>query len=768
MSHKMPHLMSMVLLLCFTTYFLSAQNISTVAGGGTGATAIANNISAMSANLGQVHGLLSDNAGNLYIASTNKHYILKVNASDGKILILAGDGTQNSTGDGGLATSAKVASPRGIFLDKNGNLYFAEGGASKKIRKINASDGKISTVAGGGANNPGDGGAATDAKLNDPFFVYVDNDNGDIYFTEYAGNKVRKVNGSDGKISTIAGDGTNSTTGDGGLATAATVNNPLGIYLDAAKNIYFAEFAGHRIRKINASDGNINTIVGTGTGSTTGNGADAGSATINGPTGIHIDVSGNLYIAEFSGNVVRKVNASDNKINTIAGGGASDPGNGGLATSAVVSLPFGLVIDAAGDMYIPEFTNGKIRKVAYPDLNLKTTSSLAVGATHDFGSATVGSNTGAVTFTAENLGSGNLTLTGSAGSFATLGGTNAGDFSISQASLTSPIAESGNKTFTVTFTPVAAGARSATLTINSDDPNENPYTIKLTGTATACNAVDAGSIGSAQTICSGGTPALLTSTTAASGGNGSFTYQWQSSGDGTNFSNVSGATSATYQPPALSQNTYYRRTATSGGGCGSANSANVLLTVNAPQAPTVSITSDDADNTIAPGTKVTFTAAPTNGGTSPTYQWKVNGTDVSGATAATFEKTDLSNGDKVSVMMTTSASCVSSNTATSNEISMTVSSGGGGPTALPNQPSQAQLSVYPNPSSDKVILKFTGKVSQSLEVYILDDLGRYLATHTGKLSAGVFTIPVRYLPKGIYLFKIRLGKETILKRVTKK
>ncbi|WP_299463096.1 choice-of-anchor D domain-containing protein [uncultured Microscilla sp.] len=760
--------MSIALLLCFVTHLLSAQNISTIAGGGTGATAIANDITAMSADLGSIHGLVSDEAGNLYIASTNKHYILKVNASDGKIVILAGDGTQNSTGDGALASNAQVNAPRGLFLLKNGDLYFVEGGTSKRIRKINASDGKISTVAGGGANNPGDGGAATDAVLTDPFFVYVDNDNGDIYFTEYNGRKVRKVNGTDGKISTIAGNGTASTTGDGGLATAATVNQPLGIYLDAAKNIYFAEFAGHRIRKINASDGKINTIVGTGTNSTSGNGADAGSATINQPTGIHIDISGNLYIAEFSGNVVRKVNASDNKINTIAGGGANNPGNGGLATDAVVSLPFGLTIDANGDMYIPEFVNGKIRKVSYPDLSLKTTANLAVGATHDFGSTTVGSNTGAVTFTAENKGVGNLTLTGSTGSFATLGGTHAGDFSISQANLTSPIAQSSSKTFTVTFTPTAAGSRNATLTINSDDPNENPYTIKLTGTATACNAVNAGSIGSAQTICSGGTPALLTSATAASGGNGSFTYQWQSSGDGTNFSNIAGATSTTYQPPALTQNAYYRRTAISGGGCGSANSAHILITVNAPQAPAVSITSDDTDNTITTGTKVIFTAAPTNGGTSPTYQWKVNGTDVSGATAATFEKTDLSNGDKVSVTMTTSASCVTSNTATSNEISITVSGGSGSPTALPNQPNQAQLSVYPNPSSNRITLKFTGKVNTNIQVYILDELGRSVATHTGKLSTGVFTIPVHSLPKGIYLLKISLGKETILKRITKK
>lgn len=275
------------------------------------------------------------------------------------ISTIVGNGSLSHSGDGGSAISASLASPTGVAFDASGNMYIAEF-TGNYIRKV-SSAGIISTIAGTGtASSTGDGSAASSATLNNPSGIAIDG-SGNIFIAEASGNRIRKINTS-GIISTIAGTGAASSTGDGGAATSATLNFPTDIVIDGSGNLYISENSGNRIRKINTA-GNISTIAGTGTASSTGDGGAATSATLNNPAGLAFDASGNLFIAENSGHRVRMINTSGD-ISTVAGTGtATSTGDGSAATSATIKYPRSLVFDASGNLFIAEENGSKIRRV---------------------------------------------------------------------------------------------------------------------------------------------------------------------------------------------------------------------------------------------------------------------------------------------------------------------------------------------------------------------------------------------------------------------
>jgi hypothetical protein len=222
--------------------------------------------------------------------------------------------------------------------------------------------GIISTIAGGGASWPnggygGDGGAATNAQLQWPIGVAVDG-SGNIYIGDTYNNRIRKVTNSTGIITTIAGTGIAGSSGDGGPATSAQLNFPCDVALDGSGNVYIGDLNNNKVRKVNVSTGIISTIAG---GGSSGDGAFATNASLNGPFGVAVDASGNVYIAEYNGNKIRKVNISTGIISTIAGGGSS--GDGSPATSASLSEPISVAVDAAGNVYISEWSAGRARKV---------------------------------------------------------------------------------------------------------------------------------------------------------------------------------------------------------------------------------------------------------------------------------------------------------------------------------------------------------------------------------------------------------------------
>ena len=169
---------------------------------------------------------------------------------------------------------------------------------------------------------------------------------------------------ADGTISTIAGTDSSGYSGDGGAATSASLYNPSGVALDTAGNIYIADRDNHRIRKVSVADGTISTIAGTGSSGFSGDGGAATSADLYYPSGVALDTAGNIYIADRNNNRIRKVSVADGTISTIAGTGSSGySGDGGAATSARLSSPSGVALDTAGNIYIADGSNHRIRKL---------------------------------------------------------------------------------------------------------------------------------------------------------------------------------------------------------------------------------------------------------------------------------------------------------------------------------------------------------------------------------------------------------------------
>jgi RHS repeat-associated protein len=303
-----------------------------------------------------------DSQGNVYIADTANNVIRKVTASTDTVTTYAGNATAGYTGDGGAATSAELNQPGGVAVDSQGNLYIADS-YNIVIRKVTPA-GIISTVAGNGTNSySGDGGAATSAGLAAANGVAVDT-TGNIYIA--ASSRIRKVNTS-GIISTIAGTGTNGVSGDGGAATSAELNYAVAVAVDSGGNVYIADQNNCRIRKVSTS-GIISTLAGDGSAPAcaaySGDGGPATSASLGLITGVAVDAAGNVYIADAGNQVIRKVSTAGT---IVTDAGTPDisgfTGDFGPAIDAQLSGPSGVAIDGSGNLFIADTYNNVIRAV---------------------------------------------------------------------------------------------------------------------------------------------------------------------------------------------------------------------------------------------------------------------------------------------------------------------------------------------------------------------------------------------------------------------
>jgi N-acetylneuraminic acid mutarotase len=332
---------------------------------------------ALSAELNQPSGIALDKSGDLYISDTSNNCVRKVSASTGSINVVAGQCgyfTDQYSGNGGLATKAELNEPKDIALDSAGNLYIADF-ANQVIRKVESATGIITTVAGNGVTGfSGDGGLATGAELDEPTFIALDL-SGDLYISDGFHHVIRKVTLSTGIITTVVGTGTKGYTGDGGPAIDARLFSPFGLALDKAGDLYFSDQYGSAVRKVTASTGIISTVAGTGVTGYSGDGGRATSATLASVSDLAADGAGNLYIVDSANSRIRKVNAATGIITTVAGSGARGfSGNGGPAVSAELDYPYGIALDPADNFYISDSSNNQVRKVVAGGLMQSTTS----------------------------------------------------------------------------------------------------------------------------------------------------------------------------------------------------------------------------------------------------------------------------------------------------------------------------------------------------------------------------------------------------------
>jgi len=583
--------------------------ITTYAGNGNGGFG-GDGGAATSAMFNYPEGIALDAKGNLFIADEYNYVVRKVDAATKVITTVAGTNVKGNTGDGGAATAATMGFVLGIAVDTAGNIFVVDQ-SYHTVRKITAATKAISTIAGAGyAGYSGDNGPATAALLNKPTYLQLDKA-GNIYINDMNNGVIRKIAASNGYITTVAGDGTDGFTGapdalkaqlspqgvavdglgtyyiadglyydvravnvanssyafagvpnpdpkyaskgyagNGGIANAGLYNAPYAVAVDASANVYIADVFNNVIRKINYNTKYVTTVAGNATAGFSGDNAAATSAQLNNPYGVALDNNGNLYIADALNNRIRKVTVATGVITTIAGTGtAGSTGDGAVATAALLSNPRGVAVDANGNVFILDRGNNKIRKI--------TAATQVISTVLTNGHALTGVATDA---------SGNVFVSDStAGTIVRL------------------------EAFTYTATVVAGtgtpgyadNASSSTLgqlnypgglTVNSDgtilvaDINNNVVR-KITPPAAILLPIKNNIISTVDSVktCTGKINLTTLAGTLPTAGIGTYTYSWLQSTDNITYTAVTGATAQNYTVgAAITKTTYYRRLVVSG------------------------------------------------------------------------------------------------------------------------------------------------------------------------------------------------------------
>jgi hypothetical protein len=597
----------------------NAQIIRTIAGvdtlGYTGDGGMA-----YRAQIGASWSCIQDSIGNVFVADDEHNLIRKI-ATDGTITTIAGNAAiyGGYTGDGGPATAARLNYPSGMAADKTGNIYFADN-ANFAIRKISPA-GIITTFAGDGSGvhaHTGDGGPATAARMMGCVYVALDKF-GNLFFTD-GNSRVRKVSSS-GIITTYAGYSAIGYAGNGVAATTAALSGPCGIVCDTAGNVYFSDQTNQIIRKISTS-GIITTIAGRPTQSGfSGDGGAATAAKLRTPGGLSIDAAGNLYVADQGNNRIRMITPSG-IITTVAGDGTWNyTGDGGVPTRATFKYPSSVFVGLQGNLFITDRRNYVVREILNPNTTAIAASAGSVicsGASETFTAGVPAREYGLINQWKVN-------------------GTPVGTDSIRY--VTAALS-TGDRVSFRRIDPVGRftvdSSNVISMTVN---PNVTPFISATKNTAdTVCNGTTVTYVG--HPVYGGLTPA----------------YQWK----------VNGVVSGTGVSFAYTPTTgdIVNVTMNSSEACPTVNpvvSANSRMTVQHTVMPVVSI--GGATGPVCEGTPAAMNAMSINGGTAPTYSWKKFGIVV--ATGSTFSYTPA-NGDYITCQMISNATCAITDTVVSN------------------------------------------------------------------------------------------------------
>jgi sugar lactone lactonase YvrE len=342
-----------------------SQTIYTVAGNGTQGFS-GDGITATQTNLFYPTTVACDDSGNFYVCDDWNQRIRKVEKATGKIVTVAGTGVAGYTSDGVSATSSELNYPVGIaIVDSLGKLYIADT-YNQRIRLVNLFTGEISTVAGlGSAGYSGDGGLAVNAELHTPTGIAADL-HGNLFIADEYNNCIRKVVDSTGVITTVVGTDTSGYNGDNRTAVSAWLNQPTAVTLDRNGNIYIADQGNSRVRKVTVATGMISTIAGKDTAGFAGDGDSATRAKLWGPNGLVLDPAGNVYISDGYNNRIRFLNSVTGIISTVAGDDtAGYSGDNRSAAAARLYKPVGVALDPLGNLFIADTYNNRVREVVY-------------------------------------------------------------------------------------------------------------------------------------------------------------------------------------------------------------------------------------------------------------------------------------------------------------------------------------------------------------------------------------------------------------------
>lgn len=517
----------------------------------------------------------------------------------------------------------------------------------------------ITTVAGNGTYGySGDGGPATSAQLAWNIGVEVDN-GGNIYISDHDNNAIRKVN-SAGIISAFGGNGTLGYSGDGGSATSAQLYHPSWSSMDKSGNFYFIDQNGEVIRKINTS-GIISTVTGNLPRGYSGDGGPLRAAQFHSIAGIAFDQVNNMYISDNGNNVIRRVDGAGIITTVVGNGTAGFSGDGGLATNAQLGAPYKVVFDSGGNMYIPDNGNARIRKVNTAGIISTIAGNGNMGYSGDGGLAINAELMYPWTIAIDNA---DNIYVGDPGNYVVR--------KIIPSGIISSFAGNGNFGNSGDGGPAISAELGDICSVAVDNAGNvfasirTPYYVvrKINN----CLTPTIGLQPFDAALCnSGDTSFSITATNATS-------YQWQVN-TGTGFNNISdnstysGSTTDRIKIKAadhLFNNYKFQCIVTNS--CGNIYSSTATLYLTAPLPPSVSIAT--TSNIICAGTVATFTATSVNGGGAPTYQWKKNGINI--AAGNTFSSTTIVNGDVITCFLTSNSICVTTNTATSNAITMKV------------------------------------------------------------------------------------------------